>query len=561
MTLRSALHPLDFARLLPTFGLCILACAPAFAQADKKPSNPPVNQPANQKETTLKGCLSGGPADFDIAATAGSSNGKSYTLTGRTSELTKYVGYEISVQGIEDDSTVPQLSFEVHKLVEVFKTPGPHLAATFMKPAAWTLGVGQSYGIVYAVPPNFSKQDVSQSTLQPNFVAEHKPVTINSLQIPREIYPGSNFVGGAFAIYVDPAITNQPSCQQFGLSDPRFLSSPTFGRVKFKEMIESGAATGTAYTDYYFHAFQNGLCYEIAFEFAEFSTANVDTGCTIPQLGQTDELNLIDPVMNKVSFLRPADGIAVPDHPDTVPSVTSFVASSQTADGALNRGQITFSWSTQNTDYVRFSYRCSSNSSKGIVISEDNAGGRECENLAPIINSTSISNHSPNSSAGILFGNFHQEEPLSIVVTITPFSHGVAHPDSSKSITIAVNPYNPFPQGVPLAVRNMTVLYAANPDGTSQFVQGSPLTITWTDALPRDPCVDLYLIQEIAGKQLYRTQLGGACLTPTASGSYAWTIPTKFSGSAFRIYARTPGGTSSAYGPPFAIIQPNPAQK
>jgi hypothetical protein len=561
MTLRSALHPLDFARLLPTFALCILACATAFAQAGKKPTNPPANQPSNQKETTLKGCLSGGPADFDIAATDGSSNGKSYTLTGHTSELTKYVGQEISVQGIEDDSAVPQLSFDVHKLVEVFKTRGPHLAATFMKPAAWSLGVGQSYGIVYAVPPGFSKQDVSQSTLQPNFVAEHKPVTINSFQIPRETYPGSNFVGGAFAIYVDPAISNQPSCEQFGMSDSRFLSSPTFDRVKFAEMIESEGAMGTAYTHYYFHAFQNGLCYEIAFEFAEFSTANVDTGCAIPQLGRTDELNLIDPVMNKVSFLRPANGIAVADNPQAVPTITSFVASSQTADGSLNRGQITFTWSTQNADYVEFSYRCSAIKPDGIVILEDDAGGRECENLRAGTDSVPISNHSPNSSAGVVFGNFRHEDPISIVVTIIPFSHGIAHPDSSKSISIDVNPYNPFPQGVPLAIRNMTVLYAANPDGTSQFEQNTSLAISWTDELPRDPCVDLYLIQEFEGKQLYRAQLGGACLTPAASGAYAWTIPGKFSGSAFRIYARTPGGASSAYGPTFGIVQSSPAQK
>jgi hypothetical protein len=559
MTLRSAFSRLKFGKLALSLGVCALVCAPTFAQTDQKPTNPPSNLPVNQKETTLKGCLIGGLPELIISATEGNFKGQSFTLSGHMSELSKYVEQEISVQGIEDDSASPQLSFQVDKLIEVFKRPNPSLSPSFTKSSAWTKDTNQTYGIAFAVPPIFAKVEASKSGIDPNFVAQQDRVALAGFQVDRGLYPDSNFVGGAFAIFVDPAITNQPSCDQFGRSDPRFLSSTTIGGVKYAAMMEADAAMGTGYAYHYFHIFQNGLCYELAFEFAEYNTGSADDRCAVPQLENIDEQNVIEPVMSQVSFFRPATGIAASDNPNAIPSVTSFVASSQVADGALNRGQITFTWSTENADYVQFSYRCSSDSSKGIVISEDNAGGRECENLAPIINSTSISNHSANSSAGILFGNFHRENPLSIVVTITPFSHGIAHPDSRKSITIVVNPYNPFPQGLPLAPTNTTLSYAANADGSSRFAQGSTLAITWPDTLSRGPCLNLYLLQESEGKEVYRAQLADTCLKPSAGNSYSWTISNKFSGPGFRIYARAPGGTSSGYGAPFTIIQTDPS--
>jgi hypothetical protein len=58
--------------------------------------------------------------------------------------------------------------------------------------------------------------------------------------------------------------------------------------------------------------------------------------------------------------------------------------------------------------------------------------------------------------------------------------------------------------------------------------------------------------------QHYVAQIVNKCLQPAASGSYTWTIPDKYSGASFRIYAVAPGRMSSAFGPGFAIVKAEP---
>ena len=269
-----------------------------------------------------------------------------------------------------------------------------------------------------------------------------------------------------------------------------------------------------------------------------------------------DDLNLIKPFAGQVSFFRPGFTVRRESNPHDVPRVTDFAVSSRTAGDITNRGQITFSWSTQNTDYVKFSYRCvPAPNGPGVVISE-NGGPRECENANPRLYPPESPNRSPNASQNVLFGNFHQLDPISIIVTITPFSHAIAYRRSSKSMTVRVEPHNAFPEGVPAANGNIAITYAASPNGKRNYEQGSPMTIRWTDALSRDPCVNLYLVQEDgSGGESYRLQIGDTCFAPSRSGSYSWSVPEKYSGSGYRIFAMTPGATSTGIGPPFRIIR------
>jgi hypothetical protein len=386
-------------------------------------------------------------------------------------------------------------------------------------------------------------------------VTDQKLVTVARFEIPRAVYPSTNFVGGFFSIFLDPEITNGPSCGQFGTVDRRFRSSYTVGKIHYPSARRVSGGAGSLEVNYYFHVFQNGGCYELAFEFVEYDPSNADLGCRIPRLGQEDELNLAKPFIAQASFFRPTFRAPRKSNPQAVPRVTDFVASSQTADDVTNRGQITFSWSTQDTDYVEFSYRCvPAPNAPGVVILEP-GGSRECENANPRLYPPESPNHSPHASQTVSFGNYHQLDPISIIVTITPFSHGMAYPHSSKSILVRVNPHNPFAEGVPAASGNIIITYSASPDGKGNYQQGSSLTIRWTDALSRDPCVNLYLIQDDGGDRAsYRLQIGGTCFTPSSSGSYKWTIPDKYSGLGYRIFATT--GTSSGIGPAFSIIRP-----
>jgi hypothetical protein len=109
----------------------------------------------------------------------------------------------------------------------------------------------------------------------------------------------------------------------------------------------------------------------------------------------------------------------------------------------------------------------------------------------------------------------------------------------------------------------MTLAYAPSAEGTQSYKQGSPLTITWTDTGIQDPCVNLYLVQDDGrGREKYLLQINGkpeiGCLKPSSSGSYKWTVTSKYSGSGFRVLARTPGGTSGTLGTRFDIVESTP---
>lgn len=508
-----------------------------------------------EHKTTLRGCLSGGPGKFYIASVDGD---QLYELRGNTSALIRYVGKEISVQGEKDVSTQPLPSFEVIRVKEALDTPKPSLSPSFSNPSMWHRETNQTYGIKFAHPDGLSGVSASElSTLQANFVADQNVVTVSRLEISREVYPHTNFVGGAFAIFVNPEITNAQSCSEFGDSDPQFRSSYSLGNIQYTRMTIDSVAAGTTYGNEYFHTFQNGLCYELAFDFGEYNTAYEDLGCTVPVMREEDELKLIEPLIAGISFIHPTIAVARQSNPHAVPRVTQFEASSKTADDVTNRGQITFSWSTQDADYVEFSYQCVPAPSKGGVVIQEEGGSRDCENSSLRTYLRDSLNSSPNASQNIGFGNFHQSDPVSVIVTITPFSHAIPYPDSSKSITIQVDPDNPFPKGVPTANGNILLTYSPSTNEKGDYQQGSSLTIGWTDERFRDRCVNLYLVQDDGrGGESYRLQIAGNCLRPARSGSYSWTIPDKYSGFGYRIFAGTPGGTSTGLGPSFTIIRP-----
>jgi hypothetical protein len=232
--------------------------------------------------------------------------------------------------------------------------------------------------------------------------------------------------------------------------------------------------------------------------------------------------------------------------------VTAFTASSNAASDATNRGAITFSWTTENADYAELSYTCSA-VGLGVVILEDGAGRRNCKNdPKPITPDPDQHTHAPNSAAEILFRNMHHDDPIFITVNIVPFSHGAPYPSATRSLKITVDPYNPYPKGIPSTTANIALSYAG--PVSKSYEQGAELTITWSDGFSRDPCVNLLLAQNKAGEEQYVGRVSQKCLAPAASGSFIWKIPMKYSGSGFRVYAAAPGGQSSAFGPSFDIM-------
>ena len=299
------------------------------------------------------------------------------------------------------------------------------------------------------------------------------------------------------------------------------------------------------------HTFQNGLCYELNFTLLEYDTSDQGLRCAVASLSKGDEWALVQPVLRAVSFVRPTVPIT-PAHSEAVPKVISFTSSSAVSDDVTTPHGITFSWSTENADYIELTYSCAKSVRDGIVISEE-VGGRDCgSRLIP----TFPFKRSPNGSVKVNFENDHQDDPVPVLVTITPFSHAIAYKDSTRSLTVMVDPWNPFPKGANTGARNIALSYLP---GSTAYRQGSSMTIQWTDTRKGDPCVNLFLVQDDAnGVPVYRSRAGERkCLTPASTGSYTWQIPLKYSGPGFRIYAGAPGGDSWALGSRFEIVRSN----
>ena len=550
----------------------LVVCTPVHAQLKESPSTSP-SQSDTSTETTLKGCLSSSPNGFQLATA--SAEGW-FVLTGKTAGLEKYVNRELTLEGTRGDDILiegffkPFPSFVVSRIVEVSDRQNPKLDASFANTASWKTERNNRHGVKFAYPATVNVVESADTTAGSNFVTQEGAEIVANLGIPGTAYANANLLGGSFTIYVNHLVTNRESCMQFGQlwSQREPPVSYTVGNLTYTMAERGSAAMGTWYNDYQFHTFQDGLCYELAFQLVEFNAHNSDTACNIPLLSPEDNFNLIKPLMATVSFFSPAMKPARVSDSRGVPQVTEFTASSQTADYVANRGQITFSWKTEDADYVEFTYTCldPADAEEGgvsnVVISEDGPN-RYCLNTGSFkTRSTGPINHSPNSSANIGFGYFNHDDPTSVVVTITPYSHSEAYPTSSKSITVVVNPYNPFPMGIPTETRNMTLAYLPGVDGSENYPQGSPLTITWTDERAQDPCVNLYLVQDnSADGEKYLLQINGkreiGCLKPATRGSYTWTVTNKFLGSGFRVLARTPGGTSGTLGLPFNIVKPS----
>lgn len=547
--------------------VCLFLVSAAFSQqiGDATTANPGGDRPIE-----LMGCLNGsiGEYKFSLATDKGW-----FVLTGQTSELRDDVGREVVLEGKRgDDLTISGFdiprSFNVARLVQVVPVPTPQLSAAFTNRAAWQADINEQYGIEFAHPTTMTAAEDTTPPVQANFVTQDETKVVSTFTIPRDAYTNANLLGGSFTIFVNRNITDRPTCMQFGAPGPSKEAAKQYsaGGLEYMEVTGGGGGMGTWEGDYYFHVFEHGLCYELQFEVATFSARTADTGCNIPLLNTDQEINLVRPLLDTVKFLRPTVSPKLPSTPASKPEVVGFSASDQVADDALNRGVITVAWATKGAENIELTYSCVDPAAaeqggvSSVVISE---GGRErqCRNVPSFkTRSGGPLYRSPTGSIDLGLGYFNHDEPTTVIVTVTPFARAIAYPTASKSLTLTIDPYNPFSRGIPTETQNMTLSYEPGADGQAVYAQGSAMKINWTDQRTQDPCVNLYLVQDSPmGAEKFLVQinltLAVGCLKPASRGSYTWTVTSKYTGRGFRILARTPGGTSGALGPSFEIAR------
>jgi hypothetical protein len=292
-------------------GVYLFACNPIVGQTSVSPSVSSDGEQQTEKKATLRGCVEGGPDQFFLAT---DESAQSFALTGNTAGLEKYRNREITVEGDGSGAPIrvdgyfePFHSFQVSRIMEVSAQREPRLSSSFSNTSAWHIERKEKYGVEFAHPESMTSATDRSPTLEPNFVTSESVETVGSLTIPSETYPGANFAGGSFSIFVNRNITNADSCKEFGKTGSQEHPAAPFvvGALQYTNMEDGSAAMGTWYEYSYFHIFQNGLCYEVAFELVEYNAHNAATACNVPLLSRQDNLNVIKPLLAGVSFFQP----------------------------------------------------------------------------------------------------------------------------------------------------------------------------------------------------------------------------------------------------------------
>ena len=191
---------------------------------------------------------------------------------------------------------------------------------------------------------------------------------------------------------------------------------------------------------YHFHTYQNGLCYEFAFDFGW----NTGTGmepmflCSVQPVLEQNQRELMKALLSQVQFVTPGIRRAARERPhgSSPPTVLSFERSP--ADTTFGSTAVTVSWSTRGTDYVQLQYPCV----EKLYVSD--LGGPPDSPQPPGVDmkcgALVDQNFPPNGSAKLMLSNFNPSS-VNFVLSIEPFSDGVGYPEQSNTITISVGPH------------------------------------------------------------------------------------------------------------------------
>jgi hypothetical protein len=432
------------------FVSCIfLAVSSIVSQAQARPASAQGSSSGN-KQVEDYGCLDRKAGKFELT------NGfwwVVYYLTGQTAGLQNHIGDELKVRGIEtspgspgepskpQDRIPPTLQVSS---VEVVTRKNPNgVPPVLGSPASWVHYDNSESGIRLQYPARFKSEQGGYPPVSSNFAGEasttHNPVV--GVSIPRDIYPDSNFADGNFTAFANPNITSEGTCKQFGRFWPEHTGSTTVNGITYSRTYAMGPAMGTDYGGYAFHTFQNGLCYEFSFNFAEQNGTGMDMACTTQWVSDKNELELMQAVLSTVSFTKPRTSRLGSEHAqhDAVPSVTLFEHESVVSKpaGAGHLKTVTLSWRTAGTDYVQIHYPCTK-LLYASTTSPNTFGLGKCGEQTDV-------NLPPNGSMTLLLSNF-DPRPIELVLTLEPFRQGAGYRKESKTISITAPPHDPVPK-------------------------------------------------------------------------------------------------------------------
>lgn len=263
------------------------------------------------------GCLAEQSGKLDLT----DKDGNVYHLIAYSSGLGKHVGDELDVSGTEAaplsrsaEGGSPESTLSVTSWRVLLHPSTEGMRPTVSKITNLRNYSNATYGVGIRVPQSFPALENSDVMSTPNFVEDSGIVQLLAVEMPRDVYPDTNFVGAQFTVFVNPKIQSAETCKQFSTFWPPHTFSRTVHGVLYAQTLDVGVATGTEYAKYSLHTYQNGLCYEFAFAMGEENPGMQDLPCTVHALGEKQEMELMDVLLSRVSYFKP-ENQHVPDRP------------------------------------------------------------------------------------------------------------------------------------------------------------------------------------------------------------------------------------------------------
>src|SRR4029077_19823398 len=167
--------------------------------------------------------------------------------------------------------------------------PAPVVAKGKKHRAATLSYVNREYGLSFNFPRNYELRTelttdpatTTGSETQPGTTATDPLLTnfvhpggriLATVEMPRNSFPGTNFKSGFVNVSVNPSMTPE-ACAQFAVpalstgtdaSTPLKIKQLKFGATEFQEFENNADVTTKPADGKYYHAFNNGVCYEFA---------------------------------------------------------------------------------------------------------------------------------------------------------------------------------------------------------------------------------------------------------------------------------------------------------
>ena len=337
---------------------------------------------------------------------------------------------------------MPENTLRVRSVKTIFRKNPAGVRPSLGDVAHWRSYNNKTYGVVVQYPETLEPLDEPSSPAGPNFVDQDGVVAVKSFAVTTRMYPEANFHGGSFTVFVNPAIRNEGTCRQFGwLMQP--TSALTARGIKYPGVSRTGVGLGAASDQYHFHTYQNGLCYEFAFDFGSSTGTGMGPTflCSVQPVLVQNQRELMEALLSEVQFVTPVIRSAAREEPHRSSSPTVLSFERPTPETALRSTTFTVSWSTQGADYVQLQYPCVEKLYVRYVREVRVARNRSWPPGAPMKCGSLVGqNFPPNGSAIIALTNFNPSS-VTFALSIEPFVDGVGYPKESKTITISVSPY------------------------------------------------------------------------------------------------------------------------